>query len=308
MNNNLYWSVYKNLEAEFLNLSNLIHINDEQLEIYSIKISELLIRTVVEVESISKELYFVNGGSKPNDKNLFFDTDCIDLLENKWQLSKKHVLISASNLYLEFEENIILTPLKKANKRGTSSSEWLRAYQAIKHNRAQNLKKGNLKQLIRSLAGLFLLNIYFKDFIYTLEKDGTGTNFDGRLGSEIFSVKIHINKRISIETEYSKNDDFENCVYLLKATDETKLIAQNSIKILNKKISEKVNAKMMTEVQKRISGLQISNQNKIQMEIKNIVDKIKSDFTIEAAEQNSTMLRTAFEGLRYEAILNKCQY
>ena len=126
-----------------------------------------MIRTVVEIESISKELYFTNGGSKPNDKDLFFDTDCIDLLENKWQLSKKQVLISASNLYLELNENTILTPLKKANKRGSSSSEWLRAYQAIKHNRAQNLKSGNLKHLIRSLRGIVLIKYLLqKLYIY----------------------------------------------------------------------------------------------------------------------------------------------
>jgi len=46
---NLYWSVYKNLEKEVLELSNQIHIDDEQLNVYSIKISELLIRCSVEI-------------------------------------------------------------------------------------------------------------------------------------------------------------------------------------------------------------------------------------------------------------------
>jgi len=83
MSKNLYWSVFKNLEKEIITLSNQIHFDDKQLKIYSIKISELLIRTVVEIESISKELYFINGGSKPDDNKLYFDTDCIALLEKK---------------------------------------------------------------------------------------------------------------------------------------------------------------------------------------------------------------------------------
>ena len=60
MNNmiNLYWPIYKNLEREFIELSNWIHIDDNQLSIYSVKISELLIRCSVEIESISKDLYF----------------------------------------------------------------------------------------------------------------------------------------------------------------------------------------------------------------------------------------------------------
>lgn len=308
MNNNLYWSVYKNLEDEFLNLSNLIHINDEQLEIYSIKISELLIRTVVEVESISKELYFANGGAKADDKDLFFDTDCIDLLENKWELSKKQVLISSPNLYLEQNENTVLTPLKKANKRGTSSSDWLKAYQAVKHNRAKNLNKGNIKNLIRSLSGLYILNIYYKGLSYSLNKDGTGTNFDGRLGSELFSIRIHINQSISAETAFPKNNDFEECVYILKPTDETREIAQNSLKILNEKINEKINANLTSEIQKRLSGIQISNHDDVQGELKKAIDKIKSDYMIQVTKQNSSLLKTAFDGLRYEAVLNMNQY
>lgn len=187
MNNNLYWSIFKNLEKELIHLSNEIHIDDNQLNIYSIKITELLIRTVVEVESISKELYFIMGGSKPNNNELFFDTDCINLIETNWLLSKKKVLVTSPNFHFSQVDNQILTPLKKANKRGNSSADWLKAYQAVKHNRAENFKKGNLKNLIRALAGLYVLNIYYKDISYDLEKDGTGINFDANVGGEIVS-------------------------------------------------------------------------------------------------------------------------
>jgi hypothetical protein len=78
---NIFWNIYKNIERELIEISNIIHMDDNQLSIYSPKITELLIRTVVEVEAISKELYFENGGDKENDNQLFFDTDCIDFLE-----------------------------------------------------------------------------------------------------------------------------------------------------------------------------------------------------------------------------------
>lgn len=61
---NIFWPVYKNLEAEFLKLMYYIHIDDSQLNVYSSKIAELLLRTVVEIESISKKLYSENGGTK----------------------------------------------------------------------------------------------------------------------------------------------------------------------------------------------------------------------------------------------------
>lgn len=83
MGNNLYWNVYKSLERELLSLAEIIHIDDSQLDVYSMKIADLLIRTTVEIESISKELYFREGGTKPDDKDLYFDTDCLALLESK---------------------------------------------------------------------------------------------------------------------------------------------------------------------------------------------------------------------------------
>jgi hypothetical protein len=44
---NLFWPVYKNLEHEVVELSNKIHFDDKQLSVYSVKISELLIRCAV---------------------------------------------------------------------------------------------------------------------------------------------------------------------------------------------------------------------------------------------------------------------
>lgn len=52
MGNNLYWNVYKSLERELLSLAEIIHIDDSQLDVYSMKIADLLIRTTVEIESI----------------------------------------------------------------------------------------------------------------------------------------------------------------------------------------------------------------------------------------------------------------
>lgn len=308
MNDNLYWTVYKNLEREIIDLSNLIHIDDKQLEIYSIKISELLIRTVVEVESISKELYFQNRGIKLDNKDLFFDTDCLELLENKWLLSKKQVQVSAPNFYFDLVENKVLTPLKKANKRGTSSSDWLKSYQAVKHNRAKSLREGNLKHLIRAMAGLYVLNLYYKDNVYDLGKDGTGTNFDNNLASSIFSIRIHINQSSSIDTDYSRNIDFDECVYILKTTDETRSEAQNSLGIINTKINERTNTNLIHELEKQFLGIKINDSEGIKNKVKTAVEKIKRDISIQVARENDHLLQIFLEGLKYEAVLNKQQY
>lgn len=166
------------MERELLSLSEVIHITDEQLAVYSMRIADLLIRTVVEIESISKELYFKQGGNKADNIELYYDTDCLKLLDDKWQLSKKIVMVSSPAFYLEQHDDVYLTPLRKAHRRGSSSSRWQRAYQAVKHNRAKELKKGNLGNFISALAALYILNLYYNDrsFIKTYK------NGDRQLG------------------------------------------------------------------------------------------------------------------------------
>ena len=58
---NIYWPVYKNLERELLSLTYSIHVDDAQLKVYSSQISDLIIRSAIEIESISKELYLKEG-------------------------------------------------------------------------------------------------------------------------------------------------------------------------------------------------------------------------------------------------------
>lgn len=218
---NLYWPVYKNLEKEVLELSNQVHFDDNQLSIYSIKISELLIRCAVEIEAISKDLFFRMGGVVPTEGDLYFDTHCLQLLEDNWLLSKKKLIVSAPNFYFQDEENRILTPLLKANKRGTSSCDWKKAYQAVKHNRTINLDKGNIKNLLRALGALFVLNIYFKDEVHNLEKNRKATNFPINMGSDIFAIKLHEWVSYDGNLNYGKKDDFDECIYIVKWTDDS---------------------------------------------------------------------------------------
>ena len=102
---NLYWQVYKNLEQEFISLSETIHINDSQQEVYSMKIADLLIRTVIEIEALSKELYLENAGTPVRDEDMYFDTVCIKHLNDLWKLEKKIVFVVSPNIYFDNDNN-----------------------------------------------------------------------------------------------------------------------------------------------------------------------------------------------------------
>lgn len=231
---NLYWSVYRNLEKECLTLSESIHISDDQLKVYSMHIANLIIRCAVEIEAISKELYAGLGGkmnpvdSKGNSRDLYFDTDCIGLLDQIWKICKKQVVVSSPSFYLSDPSNTIITPLHKVSKRGTSGCKWKNAYQSVKHDRNNSLKLGNIDNLIHAMGALYLLNIYYKNEtidlgrVYMLNKD-----FDSRAGSDLFAVVCVSATGILMSTTMDDScisplpsiDDLEKATYIVKYDD-----------------------------------------------------------------------------------------
>ena len=189
---NLYWPVYMNLEKEVLELTYSIHFCDDLYEkVYSVKIAELLLRCAVEIESLSKTLYMVEGGDmkplddKGKERYLYYDLDCLKTLDKKWVLSKKEIIIAAPSIFFKKKENLIMTPFKKAHR---GKETWQQSYQAVKHNRVGDLHKANIRSLMRAMAALYLLNVYYRNEVFEI---GTVTksSFDPSLGSNIFTVK-----------------------------------------------------------------------------------------------------------------------
>lgn len=202
----IFWQTYLNLEKEVVEVSKFIFFTDEilinsngsvikqacksQLETFSPHIADLLIRCCVQIEAISKELYFENGGKKTRgDNSILFDEDCLKLIDMKWKTHNKIVMCVAPFFNLTKEENRILRPLKEAHKR--QGTYWERAYQAVKHDRYFSLHRGNIKALLNALAALYLLNIYYRNDTWFTKRQGI-TNFDYSMGSAIFSVKAPV--------------------------------------------------------------------------------------------------------------------
>lgn len=199
----IFWQTYLNLEKEMIELSKYIFFTDEvlvnsnggiiaqacnsQLETFSPHIADLLVRCCVQIEAISKELYFDNGGTKVRgDNNLYFDEDCLKLLDIKWQTHDKIVMVVAPFFNFTKDENRILKPLKGAHKR--QGTYWERAYQAVKHDRYSSLQKGNVKAFIQALAALYLLNLYYRNDSWVTKYQDI-TKLDYSMGSSLFTVK-----------------------------------------------------------------------------------------------------------------------
>ena len=53
----VYWSTYKRIEKEVLELSHSIYFDDSQLKVYSNEILDLIIRISTNIESLYEDIY-----------------------------------------------------------------------------------------------------------------------------------------------------------------------------------------------------------------------------------------------------------
>lgn len=226
----LFWQTYLNLEKEALDVSKYIFFTDEmivnskagivtqrcntQIETFSPYIADLLVRCCIQIEAVSKELYFDNGGIKTRgDSSIFYDEDCLKLIDMKWHTHKKSVLVVATAFNFTNDDNRILKPLKEAHKR--QGTYWERAYQAVKHDRYSSLHKGNIKAFLHALAALYLLNIYYRNDSW-IAKYQDIQKLDFSMGSSIFSVKPPVANLLW----YGNNPEFSESPYVAKYKEE----------------------------------------------------------------------------------------
>lgn len=207
---NMFWTIYKKLEKDVVDLSYYIHFSDEQnkdkfnqIWTYSNQIADLLIAISTQIESLFLELYKTEFKTTPDTIGT-----AISKVDNIWNLSTKQVRIISKNMYFS-DINGFGNEFAPMAYKPHDENDYYGAYCAVKHNRIEALHKANINVLIRALAALFILNIY-----YSFENVETNeiAEFDFSLGSDIFIVKYSLNS-------YSSNDVLivvEDAEYLKK--------------------------------------------------------------------------------------------
>ncbi len=224
-----------NLEKELIALSNSIMFDDaegsHQLDTYSPKVSELLLRCATEIESISKDLYYLNGGERKSNRKgeeiePKFDFDCLKFLDDAWQICSKQVSVSSANFFFTKPENKVITPLKGVYSK--NGCLWNEAYQAVKHYRATSMNKATVRNLIHAMAALYVLNIYYRDeeTLYRLgRRFGNMAPFDNdnivSFNSEVFSLSVRQFTQMGSNVPRRTGRSFPEAVYIRKYTDNS---------------------------------------------------------------------------------------
>lgn len=192
---NMFWTVYKKLEKDVIDLSYYIHFSDEQNEeghnqiwTYSNQIADLLIAISTQIESLFLELYKIEFKTTTDSVGT-----AISKIDKKWNLSAKRVKIISKNMYFT-DTNGFGNEFAPMAYKSHDKNDYYGSYCAVKHNRINALHRANINVLIRALAALFILNVY-----YSFEKVEIDeiSEFDFSLGSDVFMVKFSINSYLS---------------------------------------------------------------------------------------------------------------
>ena len=151
-----YLNAYLLIQKDLLTLFEYVHPSDKNLQSFSLRIHELLMRTCIEIEANFKAIL------KSNSYNA----------NNRWDI-KDYRLV---NITHHLDDYVIIIPSwrgdfkrvkpfiewKDAQHKGGPS--WYKAYNKSKHNRHEEFEVANLENLVYAVTGLLVLIVsQFKD-------------------------------------------------------------------------------------------------------------------------------------------------
>lgn len=147
-----YWTAYETLEQEVLEITKSIYFDDAQLDVYSCRNADLILRCMCEYESIVKAIYRNFIGRTENKIG-----KCLKVLDELVCLNKKQVMIVSDSMHFSFMQKFISPLSYKPHDR----NDFYSAYCALKHNRTCSINRATVNVLLRSLAAFFIMNLYY---------------------------------------------------------------------------------------------------------------------------------------------------
>ena len=174
--------VYERIERDFLEHLDHVWATDKQLDVYSPVAADLVLRSVSEIETLAKALYRANcpTNEASEERNPPFDDVCLAWLSEAWNLKTREVSANCSRLHLD---DRVLKPFHKPRK----GYLWNRAYQDLKHDRAEHLSSGSVRNALHALAALNLLLLLWRK--PHIEAMVNLSDLDFGFGSTVFSYK-----------------------------------------------------------------------------------------------------------------------
>lgn len=154
----LHWNYFLALEADIENLARYVEFTNDNLDTYSMEIAHILLASSSEVDVVAKLLCRDLDASDKSSK----------ITQYKEVIMRYLPDIATSKISLP-RYGLELAPW--SNWSGDKNPIWWTSYNDVKHKRNINFNKANLKNVLNSMAGLFLLLIYhYRNSISSIEQ------------------------------------------------------------------------------------------------------------------------------------------
>ncbi|STX41496.1 Uncharacterised protein [Legionella donaldsonii] len=157
-----YIKAFLLIQKDLLQLFDYIEPSDINLNTYSFRIHELLIRSCIEVEANFKAIFLANNYPhlKPKDWNIISYSD----LNQTHKLSSYRIVIP--NWHGKIKSIVPFASFKKDDLK-LKSPYWYKAYNETKHDRHEKFTSATLKNLMGAVTGLLAVlssQFYTNDF------------------------------------------------------------------------------------------------------------------------------------------------
>lgn len=181
----LFFQSFQNLEKELLEMTDYIHFSEANLNVHSIKLADFIVKANIQYESLIKELFketeefkrrqeLIERGEMEN-KNLY--SSSYTIIKEQYNLDKKLLSINTEKTFFDNSKyEYYFSPFTYKKNRLNQK----KIYNAIKHDRVNNIKKADLETAINILADIFILNILYYPKLIEKNDDERSIFFRGK--------------------------------------------------------------------------------------------------------------------------------
>jgi len=170
--NGIFWELYQDLERQFQNFLEYVPYLEENKQVISPKLLNLILGISGYIDSAFKEMARYPKFSNNDDCRKILEKLreseesikkgeppitipiklCLKAFEKEYKLSERKIIFKRS------PEREDITPFKPYNLK-TNAPKWWEIYNGLKHDVGVNIREANLHNTRDALAGAFLLNV-----------------------------------------------------------------------------------------------------------------------------------------------------
>lgn len=173
------WAAYRSIEEDMLRVVEDIPLETRQYRVYSFKLADIIVRSCSHIDSLFKDIIRNQDlSAHPNQQKIKEAKDIIN--------GTKKGMLTIINYIEIFADYLNLAPVKVTIRRNGEKKNpfktfkkpkldekiptWWTAYNKLKHDFYSEVKRGNLRSALDSLAALFVLNCKIP-FHFKLEEE-----------------------------------------------------------------------------------------------------------------------------------------